>query len=691
MKKFLLTIPIILILLPLFTSTSSAYTGGLINGLTGTVSNGQTTTAITDNNEGTAYVIPGAQTVRYTLSTIEVAHSFKLRGSAYYGITVRLLDSANQYLYHQTFGLNGSTTYNLPSLVSNVKYVEITNNHASNNATIYELDVMPQPDTSPPTVPTSVVGTPLVESVNLTWAASTDDRGIVAGYNVYKNSTKVNTALITSTNYTVPAMADTNFQYQVAAVDPTGNMSSKSTIVTVSSMLPEQKPILTSSEIQTNSIHLSWEDVAPNYELYQDGSLIKNLINHTREVDVTLLEPNTEYTFSLIAIDKYTRRITSDPITITTQAGITQDPQLTFTDITHNSFNVSWNPTDYTTDYSVFMNGSLVSTQATTTYSFTGLNEKTIYQVKIVSNGIYSDGETSRSVTTLESPLPVVQSATVSRHPTDNTKRNLSYEATPLVTAVKVYVDGVLIGEYPTSQEIIELDFTNITDTFASVKVEPVDVGGKSYEFQALTKSVGITEVDNLIAKFAEGSLLHKNAFWYLALGAIPLMLAVAAYFFLRRKYKATFGESKKEAAALINQPSGEVQHIRDGKEEKRKFIPWKEMTQEQKNEFRQRKGGHIQHPLTDAEKFTFEDKSSKMRIVEKKYKEIRTGFMGTGGVKFKPDFTYERNGVQYKEQYVKGQGKVFVPKDFSNKIKLVSNQFNAVKTAFTVSNKKKF
>jgi len=88
-------------------------------------------------------------------------------------------------------------------------------------------------DTTPPSVPTNVNGTPVGSSeVDLTWTGSTDDAGGsgVAGYNVYRDGTKVNSSLVTGTSFNDTGLqASTQYSYTVSAVDNQGNESAQST------------------------------------------------------------------------------------------------------------------------------------------------------------------------------------------------------------------------------------------------------------------------------------------------------------------------------------------------------------------------------------------------------------------------------------------------------------------------------
>jgi chitodextrinase len=81
-------------------------------------------------------------------------------------------------------------------------------------------------DTTAPSVPTGLTATPGDTTVNLTWTASTDNTA-VAGYDVYRNGTKVGTT--TGTSYNNTGLTDgTQYTYTVDAYDAAGNTSAQS-------------------------------------------------------------------------------------------------------------------------------------------------------------------------------------------------------------------------------------------------------------------------------------------------------------------------------------------------------------------------------------------------------------------------------------------------------------------------------
>jgi chitodextrinase len=90
-------------------------------------------------------------------------------------------------------------------------------------------------NTSPPTVPTGLADpTDTASSVGLSWSASTDSTGTLAGYTVYRNGTSIGTANASTTTFTDSTVQpSTTYSYTVDAFDTAGNHSAQSTALQV--------------------------------------------------------------------------------------------------------------------------------------------------------------------------------------------------------------------------------------------------------------------------------------------------------------------------------------------------------------------------------------------------------------------------------------------------------------------------
>ena len=90
-------------------------------------------------------------------------------------------------------------------------------------------------NTSPPTVPTGLTDpTDTASAVGLSWTASTDATGTLAGYTVYRNGTSIGTANAGTTTFTDSTVQpSTTYSYTVDAFDTAGNHSAQSTALPV--------------------------------------------------------------------------------------------------------------------------------------------------------------------------------------------------------------------------------------------------------------------------------------------------------------------------------------------------------------------------------------------------------------------------------------------------------------------------
>jgi hypothetical protein len=101
----------------------------------------------------------------------------------------------------------------------------------SNTATVITPEPPSTPDTTPPTVPGGVKTTVISsDQVNISWNSSSDTGGSgLAGYNIYRDGTKLNAELLTATTYGDSTVNPKNtYSYKIEAVDGAGNKSARS-------------------------------------------------------------------------------------------------------------------------------------------------------------------------------------------------------------------------------------------------------------------------------------------------------------------------------------------------------------------------------------------------------------------------------------------------------------------------------
>ena len=103
-------------------------------------------------------------------------------------------------------------------------------------------------DTEFPTAVTAIVASDITNnSITLTWNASTDNIGVIA-YQIYQDTNIVGS--VTGTNYTVSSLvANTNYTFEVVAVDAAGNSSENNETIAVTTLDEVVTPPVTGDAI----------------------------------------------------------------------------------------------------------------------------------------------------------------------------------------------------------------------------------------------------------------------------------------------------------------------------------------------------------------------------------------------------------------------------------------------------------
>ncbi len=200
------------------------------------------------------------------------------------------------------------------------------------------IEVTGIPDTEPPTVPTGLVAAAQNEMrVDLSWNASTDDRGVI-GYYIYRNGVKIGSSATTSYS-DVTCQPSTTYTYEVTAYDDFMNESGKSAPAEATTPLPSPPTVpqnLRGTGATTSTISLAWDASSDNlgvvgYRVYRNGVHVGTTAN-TSFTD-TGLHYTTSYTYQVDAYDavpSYSEK--SAPVTLST----TTPPYYTWTRTSSN-------------------------------------------------------------------------------------------------------------------------------------------------------------------------------------------------------------------------------------------------------------------------------------------------------------------------------------------------------------------
>ena len=256
----------------------------------------------------------------------------------------------------------------------------------------------PPSDTTPPSVPTNLVGNAVSSSqINLTWTASTDDVA-VTGYKVFRNGSQIATTATPGYSDTGLAL-NTQYSYAVAAYDAAGNTSAQTTAINVTTQgdtsAPSVPTNLAGNAVSSSQINLTWTASTDNvgvtgYKVFRNGSQIATTA--TPGYSDTGLALGTQYSYAVAAYDAAgNTSAQTTAINVTTQ-GDTIAPSvpanLAGNGVSISQINLTWTAsTDNVgvTGYKVFRNGAQIATSATPSYSDTGLAVNTQYSYAVAA------------------------------------------------------------------------------------------------------------------------------------------------------------------------------------------------------------------------------------------------------------------------------------------------------------------
>ncbi len=175
-------------------------------------------------------------------------------------------------------------------------------------------------DTVAPSVPQNVTATgDSPTSVHITWNASTDNSGTVAGYHVYRGTTTIATLTGTTTSFEDTGLAaSTPYTYSVDAFDAVPNTSAHSATATGTTLAgggggdtvaPSVPQNVVATGDSPTSVHITWNASTDNsgtvagYHVYRGTTTIATLTGTTTSFEDTGLAASTPYTYSVDAFD----------------------------------------------------------------------------------------------------------------------------------------------------------------------------------------------------------------------------------------------------------------------------------------------------------------------------------------------------------------------------------------------------
>lgn len=280
----------------------------------------------------------------------------------------------------------------------------------------------PVSDTVAPSVPGVITSARISNTqVVLSWIAATDNIQ-VAGYKIFRNATQVG---ITDQPFYIDGAAPaTNACYTVSAYDAAGNSSAENTQVCASAIAvaadttaPTAPGTLTATVISSSQIDLAWTASTDNialagYRVMAGGAAIASLPATATTYSHTGLNANTQYSYTVVAID------TSGNQASATTGALTTVPPASPTGVSATAGDaqvaISWTAVTGATSYNIYRgtatgvtitNGTKV-TGATSGTAITGLTNGTPYY--FVVTAVNAGGESAVSSEVNATPNTIV-------------------------------------------------------------------------------------------------------------------------------------------------------------------------------------------------------------------------------------------------------------------------------------------
>lgn len=343
--------------------------------------------------------------------------------------------------------------YESPVLTQGMHTVKVVNSGGS--FTFDAIDLLNPSsfgDVTPPDRPQGLDAVANDGSVDLTW--QTVSAGDLQGYNIYRNGAKI-AGPITGNSYTAAATNNTQYTWQVSAVDDVGNESARSDSVnTIFDTISPIAPIgLVSNPQAGGQTLLTWtpnnEPDLAGYNVYQDDVKRNGSLIVPPEYLVTGLDNNRTYSFTVTAVDLSNNESPKstavtyyfDANAPTAPAGLTGTADMTTIDLT-------WEASDDTDviGYNVYrdgikQNGSLI---AGTTYTVEGLEPGKTYRFTVRSvDDANNESVSSNTLTIATTELPKTTPRNVKAQ-SGSGIITVRWDAVAGATEYRIYRDGDL-------------------------------------------------------------------------------------------------------------------------------------------------------------------------------------------------------------------------------------------------------
>jgi chitodextrinase len=408
----------------------------------------------------------------------------------------------------------------------------------------------PTTDTQAPTTPTGLAASNVAQTaLTLSWNASSDNVG-VAGYDVYRDGTKV--ASPTSTNAGLSGLAcATSYAFAVQARDAAGNVSSqaKLNVSTASCSTSSPPPPTTDTQAPSapgglevlsataNSVLLRWDASSDNvglqgYRLYSDHTLVTS----TAETFATAsgLVCGHAYTFEVEAFDAAGNTSPRTSLVGATLACPDSQAPSAPADIvassrTATSIALTWSAsTDNVgvTGYGLYRGGTQVGTSSGTTWIFSGLTCNTNYTLAVDAYDAAGNrsAKVSLMVSTTACPdtTPPTAPSGLAASNVTGTSLMLTWNAASDntgVTGYDIYQGGTKIANVSSTSSAQSGLACGTSYTFGVVAR---DAAGNSSAMTSLSVSTASCPAPTWTSSIADGATVQSGTNWTATVSPSP-------------------------------------------------------------------------------------------------------------------------------------------------------------------------
>ena len=242
------------------------------------------------------------------------------------GVTYAL-DGGGQTALTAGPGGTATATWDSSSVADGRHDLVVTASDAAGNTSTATASItVANLDTTPPSTPGSLKTRSIsTDTVDLTWAAASDDRG-VAGYRLTRDGTDVWSG--TATRFVdTSVQPGTDYVYEVTALDAAGNTSPESAMLLVhtpetADTVPPSTPEL-SAQVSGDDVQLSWTDATDDtgvntYEVLRDGTVIGTVNGSTNTFVDADVEQARPHEYAVRALDLAGNAGEATPVTTVT-------------------------------------------------------------------------------------------------------------------------------------------------------------------------------------------------------------------------------------------------------------------------------------------------------------------------------------------------------------------------------------